>query len=1080
MNYKKIRDTLTCNQKAKQQLFESGYLNKLSEILKTYLQDKNLEIEELTLHFEIIAMLGNSKNKNIIKKLKKETWLYFKCFQACFSNEGYETFKHSLEILNNESIEDSVTEEIDVKYYKYDWASDPKTKYNTFDLNAIYEDSSESPPVTFVRRTETIINRTVTRNSRFEILNASGERNLRRGEDNLFDIFYDNRNGRYGMLRRDDIHENSNDHTSTTETSNDNGVNDIDSEQAIGVNENIELTNNEIRNQEINNYSEPLNYSDDGQPHVLDNVNIEIDENSRFYDQNGEENEISLDNATLNQLLQTYNETLNSGVRIPQRYVRRIANLIRTNSTTNENLITETIDMPVSAIQPNDNEETAGILPNDDLLQTLVTHNHNNEIYNLFHSTDVYDENGTNTDDLNSLSAGNHNLIDEKQNKDDFNNSVLVDQRINSNNQIDDNEKIKDNDSSSQICINLKNEEHDLHILEKQQYYLSILRCFKKMISLNTKPEKEVIIYFFYLLINEPLKFLHIKIQKDLKSEICTFIKKLLRYKEIRDIINSFNFINYFEVNEENAVILLELVNKNNYNSIDSANFESLFDNYNSKYFINSVDLYIKWIEVNKEQKGAHYRIVLKILDKLLSSNTNEALFLLGRIAHENEEVQKLIYKMDICHKIVEIFNELYFTETSLTNIMFCLYSLTGNWEENRKYISKKKIIANVFEIFKGRVRDKKYDKTFLMLISFLRSMTKCVRFLRADLLEYPIVELLLITLEKLKNSKGGIEMNIIDLIREETNNERQLCSFMIIKESLCVLANLILDYGNYKFKFLKKRGLKLVFKIGKKKNLEFYHFFLCKNFVFESSWHIKERLIAECKNKIIKNKVDAYSDLNSESDNNIFEKRINIDDIIENINYAIDNNKSYIEGNLTNTFLRLLKKHNRVNTEEKNMRSKRTLKTLKEFFNLIRNMVCANIKEINYFFSLYPLLLENIILSFIKCLKGNLFTDKKKAIIELIYIFSNICASGKDYKKIFMNDKILIELKKICEIKDRTVIIPFIWLLTNLSWNEDDDGNERVEKLTFYGFKDYLNEIRLIDPYVNDKVVTAMDNLEI
>lgn len=97
----------------------------------------------------------------------------------------------------------------------------------------------------------------------------------------------------------------------------------------------------------------------------------------------------------------------------------------------------------------------------------------------------------------------------------------------------------------------------------------------------------------------------------------------------------------------------------------------------------------------------------------------------------------------------------------------------------------------------------------------------------------------------------------------------------------------------------------------------------------------------------------------------------------------------------------------------------------------------------------------------------------------QIIYIFVNLTAGGAAFKDVLMEDLILSELKVCTENPNKRIIIALIWLIINLTWNDEADVKRRIRKLTDFGFKKWLIAVKGTNAFINDKVITALENME-
>lgn len=657
-------------------------------------------------------------------------------------------------------------------------------------------------------------------------------------------------------------------------------------------------------------------------------------------------------------------------------------------------------------------------------------------------------------------------------------------------------ERHQDSDLASHYFVNVKNSEFVFHPTPIDQHLMNLIfQSFFHIINKTSFYSDEILLFLLWFIKNNHSSFLETIYRKTCIKEVCMLLKTFLIRRRTSYIINKIDYIKNFELNEFNIRAYKDVITKGNAHIIDFQIFSPLIIfNHCSYYHFEFIECYINYIKYNQDRnKEEHYLKIIRILKKNCKQNANKAFFLLSKLALHCEEAQYICSQKSIVEITTEVYKQQLMVGHNTKYTLLCIYCLCELWEQNRKIILKRKVMPTIFDVFKRKLKDKRFDKEFLAIVCLIKSMTRCVLFLRSDLIEFPIVELFLMVVKNVRHIKNSRNLSLHEIFDIEDSNDNELCSYLILKESFCVLSNLVMDFGNYKIKFINKNGLQTIYKAGKKTNLEYNLLFLLKNFVYESTWQDKQYFMNVCTNKAIdktgsqiennnENQICSYYGSKSEINRNI---NLSICQLVNNaksnINKKLSENEYYVISTYKNIFTRTFNKYNKINLDKINRRMREKLKTLKEAFNIVRNIVCSTKQETYEFFNHYPYLLENIILYFIRLLRSaNFIRQKKNIIIEIIYIFSNICANTDEYKDIFVQPFFTTEIRKLFTSKNRDIMLAMIWFITNLSWAEDENGQNRNKLIVEAGYKNYLLDVKDIDKYIKDKVVFALGNLKL
>lgn len=651
-------------------------------------------------------------------------------------------------------------------------------------------------------------------------------------------------------------------------------------------------------------------------------------------------------------------------------------------------------------------------------------------------------------------------------------------------------DKSQDNESNTQLYVNMKSQTvYKYPSVTEQDVFVAITRSIFSIVKSTSFFSDEILFFLLWLLKSNNLAFLDAYHRNLCVKDACHLLKYyMIRKKTIR-VIEVTDYIKDFELNEFNIKAYKLLITKNNVKYVNYEYFQRFIYASNNGYNLDFIECYIEYVRhIDKDKKQMHYDSIVNILKKTINKNINRSMFLVSKFALHAADAQNICGKKGVIEIVVSKFMEQTRLSRNPQISILCMYSLCDAWEQNRKLIVKHRVMPIIFEIFKQKLKSKNFDKVFLACVCLIKCMTRCVQFLKSELFDFPIIELFFLVIKYASKVKNSKDLEILSIFECCDAREIELCSFRLLKESFAVLSNLVMDHGNHKVKFISRDGLQQVYRIGKKSNLEFYMLFLLKNFLYESVWTDKELFMEVCKNRRNINCTPSTQEktkkLTHKTQNSYLRgKHVTIESFvakcIENIEKSLCKNRYYIQTNNRNIFTRTFLKYNRVNLNNTSFRTQIKLKTVKELFNIIRNMVCATKYEVYKFLSSYPALLGNTVLYFIRVLRSISFDlQKRNIIIEILYTFSNICASTDEYKEIFLKPFFMTEIKKLFEVKNRDIVLAMVWFITNLSWIEDESGYERNKRMIEYGYKRYLLNVQNIDPYIKDKVAYAMENL--
>lgn len=143
--------------------------------------------------------------------------------------------------------------------------------------------------------------------------------------------------------------------------------------------------------------------------------------------------------------------------------------------------------------------------------------------------------------------------------------------------------------------------------------------------------------------------------------------------------------------------------------------------------------------------------------------------------------------------------------------------------------------------------------------------------------------------------------------------------------------------------------------------------------------------------------------------------------------------------------------------------------KVIEQCLNLVRNLFCET--DLELIMLKYPDLLETLFCLFAR----NIKKKDDGVLIQLIYVFVNMATDKKFRREIIKNINIEYLMRSV---EGRTARIATVWLITNLTWKEYEDGVHNVKFLKGIGVIDWLESIQCGDPVLDEKIKTAIENI--
>lgn len=358
-------------------------------------------------------------------------------------------------------------------------------------------------------------------------------------------------------------------------------------------------------------------------------------------------------------------------------------------------------------------------------------------------------------------------------------------------------------------------------------------------------------------------------------------------------------------------------------------------------------------------------RIMERIIYELdeLVHYKKESLMLIGFMARSEIEAQLFCRDIGLVSKIIDQLHDAR-PEDLTPELLFCVHSLTADLEENRKLVARSKIVPCVFGLFKAKVGRRQIDPVFVTIVLFLKSMTRSVTFLRSDLLDYPIVELLIAVLDgEFPDAINGVD----EMIPE-------MAPGFIEESILSVLVNLVMEYGDYKNKFIGSGGVEKT--LGYISRFPHMVLQILKNFLYDTSFNSKEIFIKATDRMFFKTFFDMYE-------------------------------------------------------ENKDM------EILEGCFNLMRNLLCDDtldyiVQSYDDMVDSVFFYLDRFANG--RAISEN--SQEERVLLQILYTIVNLSANSDKFKGLVLNVKHLDNMKRISVT--RNLCIAFIWIIINLSWKEE------------------------------------------
>ncbi|KAH9412352.1 hypothetical protein HK407_01g02470 [Ordospora pajunii] len=352
-----------------------------------------------------------------------------------------------------------------------------------------------------------------------------------------------------------------------------------------------------------------------------------------------------------------------------------------------------------------------------------------------------------------------------------------------------------------------------------------------------------------------------------------------------------------------------------------------------------------------------------------LSFDRKEVLVLIGHVSYANMHAQMLFKNNEVVSRLVSRACHSKPSEIS-TEIFFCIYCLTSVLEESRKIIAKSKLVPAVFVLLKQKIEGKTFDSAFAMAVLLLKNVTRSVTLLRSDFLDCPIVETLINILEhSLPETIDGVSAIM---------PENEVCIGIVEQSVLKILANLVMEYGDYKSKFVALGGVEIVLRYVERFPCVVLHLF--KNFLYNATTATKETFIKKTHRLFFGIFFEIYE-------------------------------------------------------------QKKDLMVLGNCFNVIRNLLCDDsldyiVHGFEGIISQIFVYLEKF--GSIGMIEEG--SNDEWVMLQIMYCIVNLSTGSDKFKKVVLNSKHLDGMKRICTT--RNLCIAFVWIIINLSWREDGFEN--------------------------------------
>lgn len=430
--------------------------------------------------------------------------------------------------------------------------------------------------------------------------------------------------------------------------------------------------------------------------------------------------------------------------------------------------------------------------------------------------------------------------------------------------------------------------------------------------------------------------------------------------RRVRDALCSRKTIETLSSPSLNAMMLLDrLIDGETAGSIRIDNLFERTRGASTRSMLQTLSCCVKLYKLGSACEDTMRKIV-GALDSLVFRH-REALLLIGRMAEDDVQVQLLCRDSGLVSRISDQFQG--DPEQLTPELLFCLYSLTGRLEENRKAVARSRVVPAVFRLLRLRTGSREMDPAFVIAILLLKSMTRSVTFLRSGLLDYPVVELLMAVLRK-DNPDTVCGMEAFVAAGRGLVNEG----------ILDVLMNLVMEYGDYKAKFIACGGVEKVLGYRQQFPLAVLHIF--KNFLYDTSFSSKEVFIRS-------------------TDKNFFREFFEM--------YEQAGDLGLLEG----------------------------------CFNLMRNLLCDDTIDYivqNYEDLTGPIFRYLGVFACMESIQDD--SREEAALLQILYTIVNLSANSQRFKTLVLDAGHLGCMKKTSTT--RNLRIAFIWIIINLSWRED------------------------------------------
>lgn len=450
------------------------------------------------------------------------------------------------------------------------------------------------------------------------------------------------------------------------------------------------------------------------------------------------------------------------------------------------------------------------------------------------------------------------------------------------------------------------------------------------------------------------------------KNEIVELFHEMMDVDErIRRDLSSRRVIRVLCSPDLNAIRLLDrLINEETRRYVKIGRLFKRTERADVRNKLKGLSCCVKLYKLNNSCDAHVMERMICALDELIP-HRKEALVLIGRIVEEDVQAQMFCKDINLVSRIIDLFHEEK-PEGLTAEFLFCMYSLTTKLEENRKAVARSKIIPAIFGLFKLKTNRREMDSTFVMMILFLKSMTRSVTFLRSDLLDYPIVELLISSLSD--DNPDGVE-GLDEIICKD-----RLRPGFINENILKVLVNLVMEYGDYKSKFITSQGIERVIRYVP----DFPHTVLqiFRNFLYDTNFNSKEIFIRTTNKNFFKEFFDMYEETGD-------------------------------------------------------------LEILEGCFNLMRNLLCDDTLDYiiqSYEDLIEPIFFYLDVFAN----KESVVEESREegVLLQILYTIVNLSANSDRFKSLVLSSKHLDNMKRIGIT--RNLRIAFIWIIINLSWKED------------------------------------------